>query len=220
MQVKHAALFPRCRMAQMRAASAENEGCVPSSSMAEPKAAGPPPTETSLREAALAYLSRYGTTQAGLVRVLDRKVARWVRAAGEVSSETTAALRTAVRVVAQRLVTAGIVDDTLFAEARVRSLNRAGRSRLVVAAHLAARGVDSAVARAVLPQDGETEQAAAVAFARRRRIGPFRRADAEPDSRRELGMMARAGFTQEIASQVLRLEPDAAEAMLNQLKQS
>jgi regulatory protein len=99
-------------------------------------------------------------------------------------------------------------------------LTRSGRSRAAVAAHLAARGVDGALARSVLPEGPEAELAAAVAFARRRRIGPFRSDGAVADLRRELGMLARAGFAQSVAGAALRLAPDAAEDVLVRLKQS
>jgi len=46
-----------------------------------------------------------------------------------------------------------------------------------------------------------TDVAAACAFARRRRLGPFRRAAA--DHARELGAFARAGFSRRVAEAVL-----------------
>ncbi|MCA3425779.1 MAG: recombinase RecA, partial [Roseomonas sp.] len=45
------------------------------------RAAGPPPNAARLREAALAHLARFAATEAGLRRVLERRVARWARAA-------------------------------------------------------------------------------------------------------------------------------------------
>ena len=185
--------------------------------MANTKAAGPPPTEQTLRDAALAYLARYGTTRQGLVRVLDRGVERWARAAEDVDPEVIRAAKETARQVADRLVASGVVNDTAFAEGRVRSLARTGRSRKAIAAHLAARGVEGAVTKAVLPQDAAGEQSAAMAFARRRRIGPFRRA--EGDRMRELGILARAGFSREIAEAVLDMDTDTAEALLVALKQ-
>jgi len=116
-------------------------------------------------------------------------------------------------------VQSGVVDDTAFAGARARSLTRAGRSRVAVSAHLAAKGVPQAVAQAALP-DPESELAAALAYARRRRLGPFRASDADEDTRRkELGALARAGFPQPVAQQALRMAPDDAKALVTRLKQ-
>lgn len=187
--------------------------------MREMKPAGPPPTPAKLHEAALAHLARYGTTQAGLVRVLDRRIARWIRLAGDVEPDVIAQCRGAAREVALRLVASGVIDDTAFAESRARSLTRAGRSRRAVAAHLGARGVDGETIRDALPTDPEAELAACLSLARRRRIGPFRRPDAEENPMREQGMMARAGFSHEVAVQALAMDPETAEALVIRLKQ-
>jgi regulatory protein len=76
---------------------------------------------------------------------------------------------------------------------------------------LAAKGVSAADVgdavsglRAVAP---DPDLAAACAFARRRRLGPFRRAAA--DRAHELGAFARAGFSRRVAEAVLAC-PDVA----------
>jgi regulatory protein len=156
-------------------------------------AAGPPPDVTRLHEAALAHLARYATTQTGLIRVLERRVERWARAA-DADAEMRNTARAAVRIVVARLAASGLVDDVAFAQSRARSLTRAGRSRRAVAAHHAARGIA-----------GDT----------------FRTdASAPPDLRRELGMLARAGFAQDLATRVLRMDLAAAEDLIIRLRQS
>ncbi len=178
------------------------------------------PTEASLHEAALRHLARYATTTAGLTRVLDRRVARWAHGA-EADADATRPLRAAVRAVVARLASAGVVDDASFAAARARSLSRAGRSRRGIEAHLAARGVTGEAARAVLPADPDAEFAAAIAAARRRRIGPFRAEPADQEQhRRDLAILARAGFTQDVASRALRTDAETAEAILIRLRQA
>ena len=187
--------------------------------MRKPGAPGPPPTEAMLHDAALAHLARYAATGAGLTRVLDRRCERWAReTATPEAADSLPALRHAVRAVVARLTTAGAVDDAAFAASRARSLGRAGRSRRAIAAHLAARGVTGDTARAALPDDPEAELAAALALARRRRHGPFRPPDAEADRRRELGVLARAGFGQDVAQRALDTDADTAEALVAALR--
>lgn len=182
----------------------------------KPKA-GPAPDEASLRAAALAHLERFGTTEAGLCRVLDRRIDRWSRrAADEGLDPDTTAPREAARRVARALAAAGAVDDAAFAAARARRLGRAGRSRQAVAAHLAAKGVAPELARTVLPDD-ERELAAAVLLARRRRIGPFRTGEAA-DPMRELAVLARAGFGGGIARAALEMDPDAANELVERTR--
>ncbi len=185
------------------------------------------PDEAALHEAALAYLARFAATEAGLRRVLARRVARWARTAhtepeAEPIAEVTRAARRAIDAVVARLVAAGAVDDAAFAAARARRLTRAGKSRLAAAAHLAAKGVDPATAAAALGSDNEAELGAALALAARRRIGPFR-TGGTPDAAgmlRELGVLARAGFPRDIAQRALRLDGAEAEARLAALRQS
>lgn len=180
--------------------------------------AGPPPDAARLRDAALAHLARYAATEAGLTRVLQRRIDRWARAAeaqGErdsVAEQASAAMAQARAVVA-RLAEAGAVSDAVFAASRARTLVRAGRSRRAVTAHLAAKGVAVELAREAVPDDAETELAAALTLARRRRLGPFRAGEAADEAmrRKELAALARAGFSQAVACQALGMDPAEAE---------
>lgn len=171
----------------------------------------PTPTEATLHEAALTHLARFSATEAGLRRVLERRIMRWARATGA-EADAVAPLRRAAAAIAARLVQAGAVDDAAFAAARARRLGRAGRSRRAIAAHLAAKGVDAETAGAALPDDPATELAAAAAFARRRRLGPFAAADA--DRQKALAAFARAGFGAATAHRALALDREEAEDLI------
>jgi regulatory protein len=192
------------------------------------RVSAPPPNETILTEYAIAHLARYATTRAGLARVLARRVLRWSQAAAPDDPERTAALARAAEAaipgIVERLAASGAVDDAAFAETRARRLTQSGRSRRAVAAHLQARGVDQDALKAALgdaaaPEAEQTELAAAVATTRRRRIGAYRRAPVDAEGqRKELGALARAGFSQEVAQAALRVDPDTAEALLGRLR--
>jgi regulatory protein len=194
--------------------------------------AAAPPDSAALREAALAHLARYAATRAGLLRVLNRRIDRWARAAGDRQEDggritaAAAAARQDARTVVDRLVETGVVNDAAFAAQRAQSLTRSGRSRRAIAAHLAARGIPMDAARDALPEDAEAELGAALALARRRRIGPFRpnlsdAGDADAETRRrELSVLARAGFPESVARQALTMDAEEAEARVIQLKRS
>ena len=199
--------------------------------MPNPASHGPPQPQAqdaaALHDAALHYLARYAATEAGLLRVLERRIDRWARVAlaaatdpDAITAQVSVAKQEARGVVA-RLAEAGAVNDTVFAESRMRSLTRAGRSRRAIGAHLAAKGVGAAALRHMLQDCAtDTEFAAALVLARRRRIGPFRGGD-PPDAegrRRELAIFARAGFPQSVAARALDTEASEAEALVNQLR--
>jgi regulatory protein len=184
------------------------------------RAAGPPPNTARLREAALAHLARFAATEAGLRRVLERRVARWARAAEaegqprEVIAASAATLTAEIASIAQSLVAAGAVNDAAFAESRARRLARSGHSRRAIAAHLAAKGIENETATAALPEGEEAELLAAIAFCRRRRIGPFARVAPDAPARmKALAALARGGFAQSVARRALAMEPDQAEEM-------
>ena len=102
---------------------------------------------------------------------------------------------------------------------RARSLARAGRSRRAVSAHLAQRGVDTPTRDAAMDDNPDVELAAALLLARKRRLGPFAPAPMDPAARlRALGVLARAGFSQDTARRALATEPDEAEQRVNRLR--
>jgi regulatory protein len=170
-----------------------------------------PPDESSLYLAALNHLARYAATEAGLARVLARKIDRWSRqqitddADAETISTAARRAKSSIPNIITRLKSAGALNDEAFAASRAKRLTREGKSRRGTLAHLAAKGT--------LPDDPDRELAAACAYLRRRRAGPFGNT---PDLK-ILGAMARAGFTQSTARQALRLDRQEAEARIKML---
>lgn len=180
------------------------------------------PDTNSLHQAALSYLARYAATEAGLRRVLIRQVERWARAQSdpEAAAPVIASAREAVEAVVARLVEAGAVSDTAFAENRAKTLVRGGRSSRAVQTRLIAKGVAADVAREAAASDADTELAAALVLARKRRIGPYRaQEDADGSVRmKEMGLLARAGFSRAVAEQALDTAREDAEARIFELR--
>jgi len=153
-----------------------------------------------LQELALGYAARYATTAARLRRYLVRKV-------GE--REWTPADPPDIEALVTRLTGLGYVDDRAFAAANTRDLTARGFGTRRVRGALAAAGVGRDDAAAATAPDAEAPDAAlatAIAFARRRRFGPFARAPSDDPAqrRRELAAMARAGHDFDIARRVLQ----------------
>jgi regulatory protein len=184
-----------------------------------PRPPGKVPDAARLQEAAVAHLARFAATEAGLRRVLARRVDRWARAAEAFGVEDVAMLaagaKQAAAEVARRMAAAGTVDDAAFAASRARRLLRTGRSRRGTLAHLAQKGVDAETAAAALPEGEDAERDAAIAFCRRRRIGPFASAEPDLDARRKaMAALARAGFGRGVAEAALSMDRDEAETRL------
>jgi regulatory protein len=154
---------------------------------------------------ALHYLGRYASSAENLRQVLARRVRRRSAEAVQPAAALIDALVTRYR-------ESGLLDDAAYATARVQSLHRRGESLRAMRGRLAAKGVsaadvDDAVSdlRTAAP---DPDLVAACAFARRRRLGPFRRNAA--DHARELGAFARAGFSRQVAEAVLACSDAAA----------
>lgn len=188
-----------------------------------PRPLPPPPTASALREHALATLARRPLTRAGLRQTLERKIGAWAQRAarlGRDQDSITADVERArllVETVAARIIEVGLVNDESFAQARAGRLARAGKSRRAIGAHLASKGVDEQTVRAAVPVDAETELRAALVLARRKRLGPFARDDAErthETRHKALATLARAGFGFGTAERVLRMGPDEAEELM------
>jgi regulatory protein len=161
---------------------------------------------------ALHYLGRYASSAENLRRVLSRRARR--RLDGEREALTEA--RALIDALVTRYRESGLVDDAAYAGAQARSRLRRGQSLRTIRAGLAAKGVgadDATAALDALREDGgDPDLAAACAFARRRRLGPFRRGDG--DRAKELAAFARAGFARAAAEAVLGCAgADEAEAL-------
>jgi regulatory protein len=180
-----------------------------------------------LREAALRHLARYATTEARLRAVLARRVDRW-RAASLAAgadpdnvTETALSGRDAAGRVVAALVRERLLDDAEFAKSRARLLLRSSRSGANVVRHLTSRGIAPALAREAAASDPARELAAALLLSRRRRLGPFAAPDADPKARlRALGILARAGFTNDVARQALSMSEEDANRQIAQFRNS
>lgn len=191
------------------------------------KPAPVPPTAALLHESAIGYLAARSASVAQLTRSLVRKVDAWARRAdraGVDAEEITASreqCQSAIVVLVARLKESGLLNDALYAKQRAASLTRSGKSRRAVAFDLRRKGIAESTAREVTPHDADTELGAAIALARKKRIGPFARTVPEDrDAKRALerkwlGAFARGGYSFGTAQKVLRLDRDAAEELLH-----
>jgi regulatory protein len=164
-----------------------------------------PLTRLLLAEHAAWYLERWWPSARRLEQVLARKGDRHATS----DEERAQARAWAHELVAER-VARGNLDDRRFAKAWVEEMHRKGLSRRGMLAKLREKGVDGDTANAAVGAlDAEVgpdaERVRAVAYARRRRLGPMRH---DPEKRaerrhRDLGALARAGFSYGIAKAVV-----------------
>lgn len=167
-----------------------------------------------LQAMALHYAARFATTSTKLRQYLQRKLRErpWV---GEGTPDLDALVA--------RLVTLGYVDDVGWAVMKRRAMQARGLGPMRVAQALLAAGVGDAEAEAEATAENVAENVAenpilaAVRFARRRRLGPFRRDGAAMDAvseRRAVAAMLRAGHSLDVTRRVLAArDAEAADAL-------
>ncbi len=181
-------------------------------------AAGAPLDAGWLEQIALRHVARWETTRQGLGAALERRLQTRCARTGEDAEPLLALIPEIVEAMAAR----GAVDDRRYAEQRIRRLRRQGRSRAEIVAALAAKGVEVDASNALEALEGSdadprgesrafaAELDAAWRTARKRHLGPFRRGDrsaSDASNRaRELAILARRGFSEEIATLVVDAE--------------
>lgn len=173
-----------------------------------------PITAKYLQNAATFYLERYPSTAEGLRRILNRRVRRAEMAEAPIIDD----VKQTIDAIVARFVAAGVIDDKAFAQTKARALHRRGASTRLTRRKLGLAGVDEGTldaAMAGLDQEldtdpGQREWRAAVALARRRRLGPFRQKERAEHRDRDLAAMARGGFDYRLARKVIDArDPDA-----------
>ena len=166
-----------------------------------------PITARNLQNAATVYLERYPTTAERLRRVLNRRV----RKAEMTDAPIIDNVQQVIDAIVAKFVDAGVIDDQAFAQTKARALHRRGSSNRVTRQKLRFAGVDGDTldkAMEGLDQELDTdpkqrEWQAAVALARRRRLGPFRQKERKEHRDRDLAAMARGGFEYQLAKKVI-----------------
>lgn len=169
-----------------------------------------------LRQTASTYLERYPSTSENLRRVLRRRLTRIEMRQPGLKLQTDG-VAAGIEKIVEELTQRGFLNDARFAEARVASLRRQGKSLRAIRHGLMRQGVPQQLAVEALESSGdvaatregaeeaeEREFESAMAYARRRRIGPFRRAgEREDEWQRDVARLARQGFSFQIARRVL-----------------
>lgn len=158
-----------------------------------------PLDRTRLEELALAYVARFATSAGKLRAYLRRKLRERGCAEGEEPD---------VEALVSKFVERGYVDDEAYGRAKVNDLASRGYGARRVEQTLRAAGIGDDLRDALAPGEGQKRQAALL-LARKRRFGPFGRAqDIGPEEERKLkekrlAAMVRAGHDFDHARRVL-----------------
>jgi len=170
-------------------------------------------TKRRMENIAKFHVERFAATATHLKRVLLRRAERARRVHGGDAGEFAAWADEIV----EKMVRVGTVDDARYALGRATALRRLGKGPGKIRALLSAKGVardiiaDVLAATALTDTDGDATFEAALAYARRRRLGPFGQQEGDADAKRkkaakDLAALGRAGFPYDVAKRVMKHE--------------
>ena len=155
-----------------------------------------------LDELALAYVARFAASAAKLESYLQRKLReRGWQGEGEPP----------LHEILTRFIAAGYVDDAAYARMKAGSLRRRGYGERRIGEALGAAGIAEDLRADVRGGEGE-QRAAALAYARRKRLGPFGGEVDRAGREKQLAALLRAGHRMDHARALVQAgDIDAAE---------
>lgn len=175
-------------------------------------------TQGYLQRAAYRYLERYATTEANLIFILTRKAERILAEQEDRDEKLNEAVHW-IKEIVEKCVKHGLVDDKLYAEARVNAFLNAGNSLPIMRNKLRAKGVPAdiinQVIEALMSSTPNVNLKSCVKYAKKRRFGPYRIRNAKENTdKKEQASMARAGFSYDETMRVLKASRDELDDIL------
>ncbi len=176
-------------------------------------------TEKYLYNSGLAYLQRFTSSTPNFRRVMGRKIDKSCNYHKDQSRENC---HTLLETTIETFERQGLLNDAAYLKGIITSLRRRGLSQQAILSKLQQKGLPQNVILDTLKTyDEETsignpDLAAAILLMRRKRLGPFRKTDKDPN--KELATLARAGFGFDIAQKSLGMNLEEAEEHLHTLK--
>jgi regulatory protein len=163
-----------------------------------PRQPASPLDRSGLEKLALRYVERFATTRGRLTDYLTRKI----RVRGWEGEAVDPAA------IADRMADLGYIDDRAWGEAKASAMARRGLGARRVSGALRQAGLAAEDADAIAPAVADRSLDAAIAFARRRRIGPFADAPGDrPTREKQLAAMLRAGHSFTLARALANMNP-------------
>jgi len=171
----------------------------------------PPLTAGWLRSEAARHLQRWPASEVRIRRLMWKRVKRAQSFHGGTTDEAAVLVNEAIA----SLISATLIDDARLARLWVVSLRRRGTSTRMIRQKLREKGVasshiDEALTASVSDEEGDPEQASALAYAKRRRLGPYRKPydDSWERKRKDMATLARVGFSFGIAKEIIESNPE------------
>ena len=169
---------------------------------------------TSLRDLAYSYLEKYSPSKQQLKVYLLKKYLTKIK--GTKSKKEVSSI---IDEVIKNLEKNRIINDELYSDSKARMFLRRGYSLNKINQSLRHKGIDSKYIKQSIDKikedQIEPDFVSALKLCKRRRIGPLRpQANRELFYKKDMGVLARSGFSFDLSKRVLNLDVDEFNKLL------
>ena len=162
-------------------------------------------TKTRLQNIALYYLERFDTSSANLRKVLEQRLIKY---SFETPEFNLSEAKTWIDEIITYCERYGYINDQRFAELKIDDYLLAGKPARYIHQKMQQKGISEDIVDKILQNRNVNENEMALNFAAKKKIGPFR-TDEESriqNRQKDLGTIVRAGFSYEVAKEIIFAE--------------
>ena len=147
---------------------------------------------------AIYYLSKYSSSKKNLEFILKKKIRR-------LSDEKKIRfhLYNEIQIIIEKLEKLNLINDQVFVESKIQSLQYQAKSKNYIKQYLLQKGIDKKLIEEQISlfyeNNKDLEKENALKFAKKRNL-----LDNDQDYQKKLSKMARAGFSYDIAKEILK----------------
>ncbi len=147
---------------------------------------------------AIYYLSKYSSSKKNLEFILKKKIRR-------LSDEKKIRyqLYNEIQIIIQKLEKLNLINDQVFVESKIQSLQHQIKSKNFIRQYLLQKGIDKQLIEDQISlfyeNNKNLEKENALKFAKKRNL-----IDGDQDYKKKLSKMARAGFSYDVAKEILK----------------
>ena len=147
---------------------------------------------------AIYYLSKYSSSKKNLEFILKKKIRR-------LSDEKKIRfhLYNEIQIIIEKLENLNLINDQVFVESKIQSLQYQAKSKNYIKQYLLQKGIDKQLIEEQISlfyeNNKNLEKENALKFAKKRNL-----LDNDQDYQKKLSKMARAGFSYDIAKEILK----------------
>ena len=161
---------------------------------------------TSLKDLAYSYLEKYSPSKQQLKVYLLKKYLTKIK-----GSQSKKEVTTIIDEIVNNLENNKIINDELYSDSKASMFLKRGYSLNKINQSLRMKGIDNKYIKQSLDkikdQEIEPDFVSALKLCKRRRIGPLRpQANRELFYKKDMGILARAGFNFELSKKILDME--------------